>query len=103
MLRAAEVTLEHGYKYFAIADEANSESVSAFTTPGSAQTTGTAYVYGNQATYSEHTTYDPPQTYFVSKPRTGLLVRGYAEKPEGIHVFDAEFLAASLVDKYNLD
>jgi len=79
LLRAADLTLEHNFKYFAIMDETASNEVSAFTTPGTANTTGSGYVYGNtgyaQGNFSSQTTYTPPQTYLMYKPRSDLAIR----------------------------
>ena len=106
MLRAADLTLQHGFKCFAIIDESSSTAVSSFTTPGSATTTGSAYVsggYGNYyGSYSDQTTYTPPQTYYVFKPRAGLLIRCFTDKPEAIYTFDAAFLQQSLKQKYHI-
>jgi len=106
MLRAADLALQHGFKYFAIIDESSSTAVSSFTTPGSATTTGSAYVsggYGNYyGSYSDQTTYTPPQTYYVFKPRAGLLIRCFTDKPEAIYTFDAVFLQQSLKQKYHI-
>lgn len=102
LLRAAELSLERGFKYFALLDEASSNKLSTFTTPGSAYTTGSAYGSGNYATYSGHTTYTPGQTFLISKPHTGVLVRGFTNKLDDIYTFDAEFLRQSLKRKYNV-
>lgn len=102
LLRAAELSLEKGFRYFALLDESSSSKLSTFTTSGSAYTTGSASVIGNTATYSGHTTYTPGQTYFISKPHTGVLVRGFTSKPDDIYTFDAEFLQQSLKRTYNL-
>jgi len=102
LLRAAELSLERGFRYFALLDETSSNKLSTFTTSGSAYTTGSAYGIGNTATYSGHTTYTPGQTFLISKPHTGLLVRGFTNKPNDIYTFDAEFLRQSLKQKYNL-
>jgi hypothetical protein len=107
MLRAAELAQENGFKYFAIIDESASTDVSTFTTSGSAQTTGSASIYGRSGSYygnySERTTYTPPQTHFVFKPRSGLLMRCFAEKPDGIYVLEAAFLRESIKAKYKID
>ena len=101
LLRAAESSLGRGFKYFALLDETSSSKLSTFTTSGSAYTTGSAYGSGNYATYSGHTTYTPGQTLIISKPHTGVLVRGFTNKPNDIYTFDAEFLQPSLKQKYN--
>jgi len=59
LLRAAELSLERGFRYFALLDESSSSKLSTFTTPGSAYTTGSVYGSGTSATYSGHTTYTP--------------------------------------------
>ena len=102
LLRAAELSLERGFRYFALLDESSSSKLSTFTTLGSAYTTGSAYGSGSYATYSGYTTYTPGQTYLISKPRTGLLIRGFTNKPNDIYTFDAEFLQQPSKRKYNL-
>ncbi|MFA6244468.1 MAG: hypothetical protein WC655_26230 [Candidatus Hydrogenedentales bacterium] len=108
MLRTAELATENGFKFFAVINEENTADVSAYTTPGTAQTTGSTYIYGSGArnysgSYSGQTTYTPPQTYFMFKPRSGLLVRCFKEKPEKVYVFDAAFLRDSIRSKYKID
>jgi hypothetical protein len=102
LLRAAELARERGFAYFAIVDESSSSSVHAYTTPGQSYSSGSAVVTGNVATYSGQTTYYPGQTSFMYKPRTGLVIRCFAEKPEGIFTFEAAFLEESLRQKYGL-
>ena len=102
LLRAAELSLERGFRYFALLDESSSNELSTFTTTGSAYTTGSVHGSGNSATYSGHTTYTPGQTDLIAKPRTGLLIRGFIDKPNDIYTFDAEFLQQSVKRKYNL-
>src|SRR5208282_3222146 len=103
---------------FAIVDENNTTTTSSFTTPGHADTTayGTGYSSGNiylnpyggsysgtsSAYVNAQTTYTPPQTYYFFKPRSGLLIRCFTEKPEAIYTFDAAFLQQSLRQKYKI-
>jgi hypothetical protein len=101
LLRAAELSLERGFRYFALLDEESSSKLGIFTTPGSAHTTGSAYRSGNSATYSGYTTYTPGHTFLISKPHTGVLVRGFTNKPDDIYTFDTEFLQQSLKRKYS--
>ena len=107
MLRAAELTLQEGFTQFAIIDESSSVDVSTFTTPGSSYTTGSAYIGGGHGsyygTYSGQTTYTPPQTYYMSKPRSEFLIRCFTDKPEDIYTFDAAFLQQSLKEKYGIE
>jgi hypothetical protein len=71
-LRCAEVTLEHGYRYFVATEVVDTSSQASFTTPGYANTYGSASVYGNFITGNATTTFTPPQTRTINRP--GLLV-----------------------------
>lgn len=119
-LRACELTLQGGFIYFAIVDEQNSTYVSTFATPGNIETTangrgydsgtiyfdpsGGYYSGSSSATVHESTTYTPPETYFIYKPRTELLIQTFKNKPSNVPdsnpVFDAAFLQQSLKQKY---
>jgi hypothetical protein len=55
-----------------------------------------------QGSYSSTTTYNPPQTEYISKPRSDLLFKCFADKPDNADIFDAEFLQKSLRQKYKL-
>jgi hypothetical protein len=118
LLRASELTLQRGFTCFAIFDERISTTTQSFTTPGYAHTTasGTGYSSGNiylnpyGGSYSgtssmdvnATTTYSPPQTYVFYKPQTGLLIKAFQSKPEGIFTFDAGFLQQSVKQKYGI-
>ncbi len=102
ILRAAQLARERGFPYFAVINESSSSSVHTFTTPGQSYSSGSAVVTGSTATYSGQTTHYPGQTVLMYKPQTGLLIRGFPERPQGIYTFDAAFLEQSLRDKYGL-
>jgi hypothetical protein len=74
-LRCAEVTLEHGYRYFIPIGAADVSGATSFTTPGYAQTYGSAFGTGNFATGTATTTYTPPQTYRFFKPGVTLTIK----------------------------
>jgi len=119
LLRAAELTLEHGFTWFAVIDESDSARIQTYTTQGHATTTaqGTVYnsgsihltPYGGTYSGTSHigltatTTYTPPETYVFYKPETGLLIKAFATKPDGIFTFDARFLRQSLGQKYHIE
>jgi hypothetical protein len=76
-LHCADVTLQHGFRYFIITGFANASLTTTITTPGHAYTFGSAYgtsvggftnVYG-----SANTVYAPPTTRTFLKP--GIIVR----------------------------
>jgi hypothetical protein len=102
LLRAADLTLVHGFHYFAIVNEANGGSMSSITLPGSSYTTGTATRYGNTAYGSAITTYVPPTDIPIFKPHSGLLIRCFPGQPKGVYGFDASFLANTIRQKYQL-
>ncbi len=102
LLRAAELTLRSGHTFFAIVNESNATTASSFTTPSQTTTTGNVSAVGNTAYYSENTTTMPGQTYTFFRPSSGMLIRCFTMKPEGIFTFDAAFLQNSLKQKYNI-
>ncbi|MFZ3377361.1 MAG: hypothetical protein WA183_17580 [Chthoniobacterales bacterium] len=102
LLRAADVTLSHGYHYFGVMNEAEGGHTDSFTTPGQSYTSAAVTGYGNTAYGSATTTYIPPQRFSFFKPRSGLMIRCFAERPEGGFAFDAAFLSRSLRAKYRI-
>ena len=104
LLRSAEEALENGFRYFVIVESEKGSKVGAYTTPTTSYTTGSAYGSGNYAYGSATTTTYGGQTYFISKPRATNTILCFKEKPEinGL-VFDAEFVAKSIRQKYGLN
>jgi len=102
LLRASELVIQHGFGYFAIIDENNSSTPFTINTPGQSYTTGSGSVVGNSIEYSGQTTYYPGQTYTLYKSKTGLLIKAFVTKPEGIFAFDAAFLQQSVTQKYRI-
>lgn len=101
LLRSADLTLQKGFKYFALADSKSATSHSSYTTPVTANTTANVTAFGNTAYGTATTTYSGGQTVFISKPRAANLVVMFPERPQidGM-VFDAEFICQSLGPKY---
>lgn len=104
LVRSAEVVLENGFRYFVIVESEKGSKVGAYTTPTTSHTTGSAYGSGNYAYGSATTTTSGGQTYFISRPRATNTILCFKEKPEinGL-VFDAEFVAKSIKQKYGLN
>jgi hypothetical protein len=107
VLRCADVTLLHGYRYFVLMGAADLSGTTSFTTLGYAHTTGYANVFGNFATGSATTIVTPPQTYRFYKPGVQLVIRmsNNEKQLEGIGIVvngqrarpkDAAFLDQSL-------
>lgn len=102
LLRAAELTLANNAQYFAVISSTDQSRIDTHVTPGSAQTTGTVSAFGNTGYYSGTTTYSPPQVHTYYKPGIGMMIRTFQAKPEGIFVFDANFVATSIREKYGI-
>jgi hypothetical protein len=104
LLRAAELTLEKGFRYFVIVESEKNTKIGTYTTPTRSYTTGSAYGYGNYAYGSATTTTYGGQTYIISKPRATNTILCFKEKPKinGL-VFDAEFVIKSIKQKYGIN
>ncbi len=114
LLRSAEVSLEHGFKYFIIVDAKQYSQNNIYTTPTTATTNinantyGSAYNYGNSTSYNANTygtattTVSGGQTYNISKPRTSNTIVCFTEKPQGF-VYSASLLVKSLKQKYRIN
>jgi hypothetical protein len=78
-LRCAEVTLQHGYRYFVIAGASDISRNFSFTTPGYATTHayGTVSGFGNFGTVSGNadTAESPPQTFNIYKPAVIIAIK----------------------------
>jgi uncharacterized protein YceK len=97
LLRSAELTLENGFRYFAVVDERSSSSYGTYTTPTT--TTASVNAYGNSAYGTTTTT--GGQSFLITKPSSTNLIMCFKDKPEGF-VFDAQFVAKSLREKFGL-
>jgi hypothetical protein len=107
LLRASELTLNAGLKYFAVLNENDQSSISTYTSPtfstGTVTTTGQvndsgqfyAQSYGSSVTYPGH-------TFFIFKPHTTMLVYAYPGKPLNFFTYDAAFLRDHITVQYHL-
>jgi hypothetical protein len=103
LLRAADLCLQSGYKYFLVGGDNVETSTSSYTTAGSSYTTGSAYGTGAGGVgYSQNTSTIPGQTIVINKPEAFILVKFFKTKPTGVSVFDAVFIQNSLKSKYKL-
>ena len=87
VLRAAELTLSHGYRYFCIIHEG----------AGYAITNANAYAIGNMAFGNSYTTYVPGLSIPVFKPESELMIRCFNERPAGSFGLDAQFISHSAI------
>lgn len=104
LLRAAELTLQHGYKYFAIINSDSYISTTTYTTPTETKTRAQVRYYGGTAYGESKSTTTGGDTYTFNKPRVSLMIISFAEKPEtDATVFNAHFVRDSIKKKYGLD
>lgn len=96
LLRSAELTLENGFRYFAIVGAEKSTNVATMTTPTTSFTTPTGYGSATTTTYGGH-------TFFVSKPNTTNTILCFKDKPKSGVVYNAKFVANALRQKYGLN
>lgn len=103
LLRSAEVAIDHGFKYFIIADLSNSTSESTWTTPTQTTTNMNYNSYGSSGYGSANSTTYGGQTYNISKPTATNTIVCFKEKPniQGL-VYNAEFLVRSLKEEYGI-
>ena len=98
-LRAAELTLQHGFQYFVIVDEKNATKISTSTLPGF-NFTSAKFNWGQ---YKSSSVYLPPTSYNTERPNSFLLIKCFTDKPALDNVWDADFLQQSLMQKYRIE
>ena len=101
-MRAAELTLRNGYKFFVIVQESSWVATSTHKTQETTTTTGSAYTYGNTTNFTANTVTHGGYTYNVSKPRAENTILCLKEKPASGVAFDAQFVSNEIRRKYNL-
>jgi hypothetical protein len=101
LLRAAELTLERGFRYFVVVRLENDTKTDTFTTPTTSYTTDSAYGYGNYDYVTNTTTY-VGRTFLITRPRSTFTILCFKEKPDNNLVFDAVFVFKFIRRKYNI-
>jgi hypothetical protein len=102
LLRSAELTLTHGFKYFSIIDANSYTSYSTVSTPTTYHTTANVYGSGSYAYGTATTTSYGGHTYNISKPSTSNTIICFKEKPENSFSYSAEFIYRSIAQKYGI-
>lgn len=100
LLRACELTLRYGYRFYAIVSEDHTPVISAYTTGG--RSSATASLSGNQPSYVASTTDAAPETHTMSTARCKLVIRCYPQRPENVEAHDARLEQTDLRDKYHI-
>ena len=113
LLRSAELSHKHGFKYFVIVEEENYTKDSQYTTSertvtnfstlnnGSVQTQGNSINYQEALNGTATTQKIGGNTYHVSKPRSSNVIMCYHEKPNDFS-YNVDFLIKSIKQKYKM-
>ena len=99
LLRCAEISANHGYKYFSIVDQRIDVKSSSFTSPSSSVTTGSVNSLGGINAY---TTNFGGQTFTTTKPSASNTILCYKEKPRQGIAYNTDFLIKSISEKYQI-
>lgn len=109
LLRAAELTVTNGFRYFVVVAAGDGTRSNTVFTPGygsgisSAKATcfGDSVVSCNAAGTSSYT-YVPPSAYQIVRPGLAIQITAFADQPQSVESFDAQFLYKSLKEKWQL-
>lgn len=103
LLRSADLTLQNGFTFFALAGSSSSTDYSTVTTPTTSTTNANVYGGSGYASGTATTTTYGGHSYLVSKPSTTNTVVMYKNKPEtNTIIYDAAFLCRSLGTKFEV-
>ena len=109
-IRAAELTIAHKFKYFAVVDLSGCkrsfwhvvESVDPLNPCPLSYEPPKSYRGRARTVLRESTTYLTAQAATYHHRPGGLVFRAFETRPEGIFVFDAEFIFQSMRAKYGI-
>jgi hypothetical protein len=101
MLRAAELTLDNGFSFFAVITEESAQRLASYSTP--AQTHTTWQPTGDYGAMVPHTTTVPGTMHLQSSPETKIRIECFKQRPSGDGlIYDASFVRSSIRAKYHL-
>ncbi len=99
LLRSAELSLEHGFKYFIIGSVSDDSYSMSYATPTT--TTLNATTYNNTIQGTAQTT--GGQTYAFDFPTPSITITCFNEKPElNGTIYDAEIVSKSLRTQFGI-
>jgi hypothetical protein len=103
LLRSADLTLQSGFTFFALAGSSSSTDYSTVTTPTTSTTNANVYGGSGYASGTATTTTYGGNSFLVSKPSTTNTVVMYKNKPEtNTIIYDAAFLCRSMGAKFQV-
>lgn len=91
LYRAAELTIENGFDFFVIVNDANNSTSMAMTMPGSSTSNTTVNSYGSTAYARTTTTYAPTAIMPLVFPNSTIIIKSFkGAKPDGVvNAYDA--------------
>ncbi len=100
LLRAADLTLQNGFRFFVVSSSEDNSYSSIYKAP--TRTSVSVSGYGNTATASARTT--GGQIYSYQFPVRSMIITCFKEKPDMQEtIYDAEFLYNSMKKTLNVD
>jgi hypothetical protein len=102
LLRAADLTLQNGYRRFVVIDDRGVSTRTSFGgfIPGAATTTANVYGAGSFGHGTATTIYSPATPILINRPRGGIVIKMVREDdPLGANSFDAQLIYNQLKPK----
>ena len=103
LLRAAELTLENGHRYFVVQETVDQTRRLVTSVPSTTTTTGKVKSSGNKAKFESYTSSSPGYVKEEFAPGLGMVIRTLPSKPPKGEAYDAAFLVKSLKTKYEIE
>lgn len=103
LLRASELTLQHGFKYFVIGDARSGSKDTLVSMPMTSNTSYSGTRIGNTISGTATTSYSGGQIISVSSPQVSFTITCFTDKPVGTKApINAELARQGLVAKYGI-
>lgn len=104
LLRAAEVTLQNGYRYFAIISRNTRSQAYQYTTPVTGTTSGQISNQGPVTQFNATSYYSGGNTYTFYRPSSTFLIQCFRKKPKMTNalMFDANEVRNSVRTRYKI-
>lgn len=101
MMRASELTVKAGYRYFGIISQNRYTNNYEWKQPSTTYVSGTATSQGNnQVNFNAKANTYGGQTHVISKPGESISIYMVNEKPSDVFVYDAVFVYEQMYNKY---
>lgn len=102
LLRAAELTLENGHRYFVVQESVDQTQRHVTVVPATTYSSGKVKSSGDKAKYESYSSSSPGYVKEEFSPGLGMVIRTLDAKPAKGEAYDAAFLVKSLKTKYEI-